>query len=199
MPDALPAVTDPSLAKAGRSRPSSASVTSPRMCSSASMMVGPLRPGISTGTICSLKYPASAAAAARRWLSAASASCSSRVTPYSSATFSAVTPMWHESNGSVSPPTMASTAVVSPIRWPHRMEGSQYGARLIDSAPPATATSQSPSLMAWAADTMACSPLPHSRLTVRAGVCTGSPPLTAATRDRYMSRASVWITLPKTA
>src|ERR1700726_5010624 len=60
---------------------------------------------------------------------------------------------------------MASTTVPSPIRWPQRMPGSQYCARLIDSTPPATATSQSPSLIAWAADTIACSPLPHSRLT----------------------------------
>ena len=107
--------------------------------------------------------------------------------------------MWQPSNGSVSAPTMASTTAPSPIRWPQRMPGSQYCARLMDSAPPATATSQSPSLIAWAADTIACSPLPHSRLTVKAGVSTGSPPLTAATRLRYMSRASVWITCPKTA
>src|SRR6266851_4111696 len=107
--------------------------------------------------------------------------------------------MWQPSNGSVSAPTMASTTTPSLIRWPHRMAGSQYCPRLIDSAPPATATSQSPSLIAWAADTIACSPLPHSRLTVKAGVCTGRPPLTAATRLRYMSRGSVWITWPKTA
>jgi len=43
---------------------------------------------------------------------------------------------------------MGSIAAPSFIRWPHRMAGSQYGARLIDSAPPATATSHSPSMMA---------------------------------------------------
>ena len=64
------------------------------------------------------------------------------------ATFSAVTPMWQASNGSVSAPVMASMATVSFIRAPQRMLGSQYGARLIDSAPPATATSQSPSMIA---------------------------------------------------
>ena len=53
--------------------------------------------------------------------------------------------------------------------------------------------------MAWAAEMIACSPLPHSRFTVNAGVVTGRPPLTAATRPRYMSLVSVWITLPKTA
>src|ERR1700678_967097 len=93
---------------------------------------------------------------------------------------------------------MASTTAPSPIRWPQRMPGSQYCARLMDSAPPATATSQSPSMMDCAADTMACSPLPHSRLTVKAGVSSGSPPLIAATRDRYMSLVSVWSPLPNT-
>ncbi len=107
--------------------------------------------------------------------------------------------MWQACHGSFSAPTTGSMALPSPIRWPQRMPGSQYGPRLIDSAPPATATSASPSERSWAAETMACSPLPHSRLTVKAGTFTGRPPLTAATRLRYMSRGSVWITLPKTA
>src|SRR6516165_9812665 len=94
---------------------------------------------------------------------------------------------------------MASTTVESCIRWPQRIAGSQYWPRLIDSAPPATATSQSPSQIACEADTIACRPLPHSRFSVNAGVCTGSPPLIAATRARYMSRVSVWMTLPNTA
>src|SRR5215469_474035 len=93
---------------------------------------------------------------------------------------------------------MASMTAPSRIRCPHRSPGTQYWPRLIDSAPPATATSASPSAMACAAETIACSPLPHSRFTVNAGVSTGKPPLTAATRLRYMSRGSVWITLPKT-
>src|SRR6266581_3727219 len=46
---------------------------------------------------------------------------------------------------------------------------------------------------------MACNPLPHSRFSVKAGVSTGRPPPTAATRPRYMSLTSVWITWPKTA
>ena len=46
-----------------------------------------------TGAICSWYRPAATAAAARRWLSSANLSCSSRATPYCSATFSAVTPM----------------------------------------------------------------------------------------------------------
>ena len=99
--------------------------------------------------------------------------------------------MWQAANGSDSPPTTASITLPSPIRWPQRMPGSQYWPRLIDSAPPATATWASPSVMIWEAETMACSPLPQSRLTVKAGVVTGRPPLTAATRLRYMSLTSV--------
>ena len=93
MPDALPAVTVPSLANEGRSRARSSTVTPGRTCSSVSTVTVPLRPGTATGTICSLKYPAAAAAAARRWLSTASASWSARDTLKSAATFSAVTPM----------------------------------------------------------------------------------------------------------
>src|SRR5260370_18417727 len=52
--------------------------------------------------------------------------------------------------------------------------------------------------MVWAAETIACRPLPHKRLSVKAGVSTGRPPLMAATRARYMSWTSVWMTLPKT-
>ena len=86
---------------------------------------------------------------------------------------------------------MASTVTPSRIRWPQRWPGSQYWLRLIDSTPPATAASASPSWIACAAETIACSPLPHSLFTVKAGVVTGRPPLTAATRPRYMSLASV--------
>ena len=45
---------------------------------------------------------------------------------------------------------------------------------------------------------MACSPEPHRRFTVKQGVPAGRPASSAATRDRYMSRASPWITLPIT-
>ena len=56
MPEALPAVTVPSLAKAGFSLAMSSRLTPGRMCSSVSTtVVLPLLPGISTGRICSLK------------------------------------------------------------------------------------------------------------------------------------------------
>ena len=66
------------------------------------------------------------------------------------------------------------------------------------SAPPATAASMSPSMMYCEALTIACMPLPQSRLSVSAPDSAGSPPLSAATRERYMSFGSVWITLPNT-
>ena len=57
----------------------------------------------------------------------------------------------------------------------------------MDSAPPPTATSASPSMIICEAETIACSPLPHRRLTVSAVESSGSPPLSAATREKYMS------------
>ena len=77
-----------------------------------------------------------------------------------------------------------STSAVSFMRAPQRREGARYGLRLMLSAPPATAVSASPSMMVCAAVTTACSPLPHSRFTVTAGVACGRPPLMAATRAR---------------
>src|SRR5689334_20463795 len=66
------------------------------------------------------------------------------------------------------------------------------------SAPPPTAMSVSPSMMVCAADTIACSPDPHSRFSVSAGASFATPAFIAATRARYMSFGSVWITLPNT-
>ena len=94
MPEALPAVTrPPSLRNAGRILASVSAVVSGLTCSSRSKNTLPFLEAISTGTICSLKRPSAVAAAARRWLSAASWSIISRVMPNSSATFSAVPPM----------------------------------------------------------------------------------------------------------
>src|SRR6185312_3669691 len=66
------------------------------------------------------------------------------------------------------------------------------------SAPAPIATSASPSIRHWAADTMACKPEPHSRSTLNAGTLSGMPAFRVATRDRYMSRGSVLMTWPKT-
>ena len=68
--------------------------------------------------------------------------------------------------GSVRPPITGSTIRVSPIRAPQRASGIQYGPRLIDSAPPASATRASPVWIACAAETIDCTPVPQRRLTV---------------------------------
>ena len=52
--------------------------------------------------------------------------------------------------------------------------------------------------IAWAADTIACNPEPHSRFNVSAGASFVTPAFIAATRAMYMSFGSVWITLPNT-
>ena len=49
------------------------------------------------------------------------------------------------------------------------------GARVMDSTPPPMNTSPSPTAIAWAAELIACSPEPHSRLTVRPPTSTGRP------------------------
>src|SRR5215472_136486 len=106
--------------------------------------------------------------------------------------------MWMLSNGSCSAATIMSTIDESPMRAPQRMPCAIYGARLMLSAPPPTAMSVSPNMMVCAADTIACSPDPHSRFRVSAGASCVTPAFSAATRARYMSLGSVWITLPNT-
>src|ERR1700754_4813374 len=52
--------------------------------------------------------------------------------------------------------------------------------------PPATATSPKPSQISCAADTTACAPEPHTRLTVCDGTDTGTPPAIAAWRAGFI-------------
>src|SRR5215472_726028 len=84
------------------------------------------------------------------------------------------------------------------MRAPQRRPCARYPERLMLSAPPATAMSVSPSMMVCAADTTACSPDPHNRFSVSTGASLATPAFIAATRARYMSFGSVWITLPNT-
>ena len=78
----------------------------------------------------------------------------------------------------------------SVVSWSSRGPRSQassglamtYGARVIDSTPPATKTSPSPTAIAWAAALIACRPEPHRRLTVRPPTSTGKPASSAAIR-----------------
>ena len=94
MPDALAAVTVPSLAKAGRSLPILSSVVPCLGYSSASTTTSPLRVLTVTGAISSLNLPAFCAASALFCEATANSSCCSRVICHCRATFSAVLPMW---------------------------------------------------------------------------------------------------------
>ncbi len=96
----MPAVTLPSFLNAGFSLPSVSGVVSARTDSSLSNITGsPFFCGIATGRISAVNLPAACAAAAFLWLSAANASCSSRVTLKAAATVSPALPMCQFSNG----------------------------------------------------------------------------------------------------
>ena len=63
------------------------------------------------------------------------------------------------------------------MRMPSRARVSMYGQLLIDSMPPATATSMSPVAMPCEASMTALSPDPHTLLMVRAATWSPSPAL----------------------
>ena len=81
MPEELPAVTLPPSRKAGFSFASFSRVVSRLGYSSVAITPSPWRAGTVTGTISSRNFPASMAAAARRWDWRAYWSMSSRLTP----------------------------------------------------------------------------------------------------------------------
>ena len=141
--DALPAVMVPSDPNAGGSSASDAAVVPGRMPSSRSMP---------TPTISSAKRPLSRASAARWCERAAQASCSSREISSAALTSSEDSPMCWPVNVDHRPSwIIASTTSASPRCLPQRTLGSTYGALVIDSMPPATAVSISPSRMSWSA------------------------------------------------
>ena len=72
-----------------------------------------------------------------------------------------------------------------------------YGARLIDSTPPAMKTSPSPTAIAWAAELIACMPEPHSRLTVSPATSTGSPAISSAIRATSRLSSPAWFAQPR--
>ena len=94
MPEALPAVTDPSLANAGLSFCMFSIVAPWRTYSSLSTTMSPFRVLTVNGTISSPNLPDFCAASALFWLATANSSCWSRLICHFSATFSAVCPMW---------------------------------------------------------------------------------------------------------
>ena len=86
--------------------------------------------------------------------------------------------------GLVSPSwVIASSALTSPIRKPKRAFGSRYGAWLIDSMPPVTATSESPARIAWSARPSERMPEAQTLLIVSEGTSFGIPPLIWAWRE----------------
>ena len=121
MPEALPAVTEPSFLNAGFILASVSIVVAGFTCSSVSNVTSPFLVCLTIGTIWLLKRPSAIAAAARRCDSTASASCCSRVMPHLVHRFSAVMPMWPTPNGSVSVATIMSISLVSPMRAPVRI------------------------------------------------------------------------------
>ena len=81
---------------------------------------------------------------------------------------------------------MWSRKGTSPYLYPLREPSSRCGACDIDSCPPATTTSNSPSRISWAASAMASRPDRHTLLMVSAGTVMGMPAATAA------CRAGIW-------
>ena len=119
IPEEVPAVTVPSLVERRAQAASRSAVVSGRGCSSRVHDHGlapPLRHADRPRSR-RRRSPASIAAAARRWLRRAKASCSARLISSSAATFSAVTPMCTSQTAHHSPSrTMESTSGTSPIR-----------------------------------------------------------------------------------
>ena len=101
MPDALPAVTVPSLLKAGFSLASFSRSGVRWGYSSVSKTVSPFVEWIVIGTISFLNLPASIAAIAFCWEANANSSCCALVILNFAAIFSAVIPMWIFARASV--------------------------------------------------------------------------------------------------
>ena len=75
--------------------------------------------------------------------------------------------------------------------------GSTYGARVIDSTPPATMIEASPTAIARAAPTTASRPEAHSRLTVEPGTDVGSPASSDDIRATLRLSSPDWLAAPK--
>ena len=103
--------------------------------------------------------------------------------PSSALTASVPSPMWRSSNAHHRPSWIIESSIgVSPSRAPARAFGSTNGAFVIDSMPPATATSSSPARIIWSAIAIADVPDRQTLLIVIAGVSTGMPAAIAACR-----------------
>src|SRR5690606_3953109 len=72
-----------------------------------------------------------------------------------------------------------------------------YGARLMDSTPPAMKTSPSPARIAWNAEFTAWRPEPHRRFTVWPGTLTGRPASRPAIRATFRLSSPGWLAQPR--
>ena len=198
MPLAFPAVTMPSLPKAGR-RPARVSiVVSARMWSSSLMETTPLPFFTSTGTISSSNTPRALAAAAVCCERSENSSMALRSTPYLIASFSAVWAMYRPQCESRRATMRLSSSAPWPSLKPSRAPRMTWGAWVMFSMPPATVTSASPRSMSWDAEITDWIPEPHRRFTVSAGVSIGSPAFNAECRAPYIPSADVCIAFPIT-
>ena len=187
IPLEVPAVTVPPATNAGFNRARPSRVTSGLGGSSRQTVsvVPPRRTGMPM--ISPSNAPAAIAAAARRWLSTANLSCSSRPIPYIRPTRSAVSPSEIVHSARIFGFTNRHPTVLSATTGAARSHGVPdlrvtYGARVMLSTPPAMNRSPSPARIACAALTTACNPEPHSRFTVWPGTSIGRPASKAAIR-----------------
>src|SRR6266436_4598401 len=93
---------------------------------------------------------------------------------------------------------MESTSFPSPRRYPVRACGKRYGQLDMDSIPPATTISLSPSCTACAASATAFNPEPQTLLMVIAATRGSHPPFSAAWREGFCP-SPAWTTLPRIA
>src|SRR5439155_16887900 len=120
----------------------------------------------------------------------------SRVTLNRSETTSPVTPMWNWLYTSHRP-----SWIIASVNWtwlypmPQRASFTRYGARLIDSMPPATMTSPDPARIASRAIATAFIPLAHTLFTVTAPIRSGNPASSIAWRAGACPRPAL-ITFP---
>ncbi|MCY1361318.1 hypothetical protein D9M69_479790 [compost metagenome] len=201
-PEALPAVMLPPWRKGVPSLANCSRVVSPRGCSSCSTSFGgPLRWGISTGTISLARRPLAWAAAARCWLRRAKASWSSREMLNCSATFSAVSGMESMPNWPfISGLTKRQPMVVSKISaWRENALSAlpmTKGARDMDSTPPASISPASPQRRARAALPMASRPEPQRRFRVVPGTLSGRPASREDMRATLRLSSPAWLAQP---
>ncbi len=128
--------------------------------------------------------------------------CCSRLILCLSAISSALSPSGMVHSGFIAGLTMRQPSVVEynsvcPAGNGRSDFGSTYGARVIDSTPPATAMEASPTAMARAAWMTASRPEAQSRLTVTPGTEVGRPARRAAMRPTLRFSSPAPFALPK--